>query len=684
MIKKYAALFVLLICFFVLSGAPPLAAQWSDDAALNTIIADKADSQLQPKIVAHPDGGAYISWLDNASGGYDVFLQRIDAQGNLLWGPDGVQVAARGFSSTQEYGLSVDPGGHALLAFRDDRNGEGISAQRVDASGNLLWGEQGVDITTGAGFSAAPGITGLADGSSVAAFTSDTGTRLIRLSPEGELLWQQTESADNLLALSSIQASEDGFIVLYRYLGPPTVPGLLFTQKYDADGTALWNEGALLELMNTGTLQLGYFPEMVADGSGGMAVAWYINEPLEAYVQHVGANGELRFGEGGRAVSTLAGRGRVDPQVYYDGDTDDLYVFWSESNLQQTLFGAGGQRFDAAGTPLWGGEGITFKPLGSTTFNDFTMNMQADGLVLAFREEVGSGNGFFYATKLDAEAETVWESAEVQLTSTTAGRFRLSSLPLSGQELAYVWEDSRNSPAGIYAQNLNADGSLGTEEEAPAQEVAFSVDMSVQQLNGDFLPEAGDEVLLRGSFNDWGAAGDPVMSSEDGQTYTLSLSVEGEPGSTQEYKFYIEAGDGRPLPNDGWEGEVGPGENGNRVLTLTEDESLALPVVFFNNDEEQDTAAETPEQPRRLSLQQNYPNPFNPHTRISYELPESGEVQLRVFTIQGREVAQVVNGRQQAGRHNISFDASGLASGVYLYRLEAGGIALSRKMTLVR
>jgi hypothetical protein len=685
-------LMMLLSGLVLLFVTTPAAAQWSDDAALNTLIADKSGEQLQPKIVAHPDGGAYISWLDNTSGGYDVFLQRIDDEGNLLWDEAGVLVAARQFSSTEDYGLSVDTEGNALLAFRDDRQGGlNATAQRVDEAGNLLWGETGTDITTGADFVGAPDITGLSDENSIAAFTSDTGTRLVKLNPDGELLWQQTQSGDNLLALSDLRASDaadesGSFIALFRFLGPPTVPGLLFTQKYDADGTALWNNGALLELMNTGTLQLGYFPKMVTDGSGGMAVGWYTNGPLEAYVQHVDADGGLRFGGGGQPVSNRPERARVTPVVQYDGATDDIYAFWSESNTQQTQFGAGGQRFDADGNPLWGTEGITFKPLGSRTYGDFRLDMQPDGLVLAFSEEVGFGNSFFYATKLDTDAEPVWEAGEVQLTSTPAGRFRLSSLPLSQQQLAYVWEDDRSGAAGIYAQNLNADGSLGIPEEEPdpVQEVVFSVDMSVQQLNGNFLPETGDEIMLRGAFNDWGAEGETVMTVENDDIYTLSLEIEGEPGSTLEYKYYIEAGDGRTLPNDGWEGEVGPGENGNRVLTLTEDETQQLPVVFFNNDEEHDTAAETPEQPRKVALHQNYPNPFNPVTSITYELPESGAVQLRVFNIQGQEVARLVNERQPAGQHQISFDASSLASGVYLYRLETNGIALSRKMTLIK
>ena len=99
----------------------------------------------------------------------------------------------------------------------------------------------------------------------------------------------------------------------------------------------------------------------------------------------------------------------------------------------------------------------------------------------------------------------------------------------------------------------------------------------------------------------------------------------------------------------------------------------------------QATSAGTDENlPRKFSLSQNYPNPFNPTTSIRYSLPETAEVVLDVFNIQGQRVARLVNGRQQAGEHAISFDASRLASGIYIYRLKAGNQTLSRKMTLIK
>lgn len=83
-------------------------------------------------------------------------------------------------------------------------------------------------------------------------------------------------------------------------------------------------------------------------------------------------------------------------------------------------------------------------------------------------------------------------------------------------------------------------------------------------------------------------------------------------------------------------------------------------------------------------LRQNYPNPFNPGTNISYVIPEQSDVRLDVITINGQLVATLVNERQQAGVYSIPFHADGLASGVYLYRLQAGSFTRTGRMVLVR
>ncbi len=96
------------------------------------------------------------------------------------------------------------------------------------------------------------------------------------------------------------------------------------------------------------------------------------------------------------------------------------------------------------------------------------------------------------------------------------------------------------------------------------------------------------------------------------------------------------------------------------------------------------TAHRDDEIAQKFNLKQNYPNPFNPTTLIRFTLPEHNHVTLDVFDITGRKVQNLVNDALPSGQHSVSFDAAHLASGVYIYRLQAGSYTLTRKMTLTK
>ena len=134
------------------------------------------------------------------------------------------------------------------------------------------------------------------------------------------------------------------------------------------------------------------------------------------------------------------------------------------------------------------------------------------------------------------------------------------------------------------------------------------------------------------------------------------------------------------------------GRGADRLSSITVLRSVADQVLLaFRGMVTTDVRSHEPQRlPRSFALQQNYPNPFNPSTTISYQLGESGRVRLQVFDILGREVTTLTDGMQGAGPHVTTFDASRLASGVYIYRLSVQpsgsgtGFTAQRMMVLLR
>jgi hypothetical protein len=104
---------------------------------------------------------------------------------------------------------------------------------------------------------------------------------------------------------------------------------------------------------------------------------------------------------------------------------------------------------------------------------------------------------------------------------------------------------------------------------------------------------------------------------------------------------------------------------------------FTAPITATSVEEESSIA-------KSFTLSQNYPNPFNPTTVISYQLPVTSNVALRVFDIIGREVATLVNETKEAGSYEVTFNASKLASGMYFYRLQAGNFSAIKKLVLIK
>jgi hypothetical protein len=161
------------------------------------------------------------------------------------------------------------------------------------------------------------------------------------------------------------------------------------------------------------------------------------------------------------------------------------------------------------------------------------------------------------------------------------------------------------------------------------------------------------------------ASGDSLFNLSD-SSQCIGTGLDSiEIGSTWYYAPPFDFdGDPRPDPVDMYV-DIGAQESPYiRVLTSIEDVDGSIPKIF--------------------KLEQNYPNPFNPSTMIEFVLPKSSEVSLKVFNILGEEVSTLVSDRLSAGLYSYNWDASEVASGVYLYRLEVEGFALTRKMILMK
>jgi hypothetical protein len=455
-------------------------AQWSTSAASPLPLADRTGDQVQPKVSPTPDGGAYVSWYDNSTGGYDVYLQRVDASGIEQWPHNGVLIADRSVSSTVDYSLVTDQGGNAVIAFNDDRFGTGkITIQKVSPTGTLMFnGSQGLQIADAATNTSPPTVAVLADGNYGVMWNGVT-TGIVTIlqkvdSTSGALMWGPSGiTQGDWLGLNRWVETSDmqsdgagGAIVLFVRCSGTSCNSSnkqLFAQRYDATGVPVWNAGVPVTVFaGTSSIQNGSFPRFVTDGAGGAVFGWYeVGGSRNSYIQHVLANGTLKFANPVATTGATPGRIRVVQAYNYNPATGDYYAAFDECDgSTQSNHALNVQRIDTNGALQWGNDGLSLRsPEGF--FQSFGISVQpaAGGCTVVWTWMDNTNHGYTYAARANDEGSVGWNE---QVTSTYQGLTNRMTSALSTQGFCIVAVGAAGSGSqDIQGIRLNGDGSLG-------------------------------------------------------------------------------------------------------------------------------------------------------------------------------------------------------------------------------
>ncbi len=439
-------------------------AQWTDESTDHLTVADGVGEQVQPKIAATPDGGCYISWYSSETG-YDVRLQRLDVTGNEMWTHNGLLIADRGFSSTQDYDLDIDTNGNAVLVFRDDRfTGTRITAQSIDPNGAFLWGANGVQFGNGTDFVGSPDIATTSEGSTIIGWINENDTHLAKINPDGTSPWTTilSDPGGELINIASMHGSDNGSVIIsWVQRGPAFFnPKHLYAQKINADGSEAWASRAAI--FDNGSLQFGNFPEFVADSAGGAVFSWYDTaNGLNVYAQHLNTDGSQRYPQNGVAASTFP-RERVSPTAGYDPSTDSVYVSWIELDNNQGDQGIYTQRLDNTGSRMWTDSGIELSPINNLPSGSINIQVSDNQITTLWIQGLGGfGQDTVLAHAVSTNGDDAWADGTVEVASDPATRSRLTTATSTDGFIIGAWQIGDFGVADIETHNLNQDGSLG-------------------------------------------------------------------------------------------------------------------------------------------------------------------------------------------------------------------------------
>ncbi|MCW5896353.1 MAG: T9SS type A sorting domain-containing protein [Bacteroidetes bacterium] len=488
--------------------------------------------------------------------------------------------------------------------------------------------------------------------------------RMQRLNHLGQELWGTGGMvlAENPSGVfdAQVTATNDGNFVAIWVIG--NVTGNLYAQKLRPSGERAWGDSAV-RVCSSPLSQ--YWPQVAATNSGGVVIVWEdFRDGIQSdiFAQKMRADGTKLWQPDGLPVCT-APLFQNFPKITHTSD-DRTMIFWEDG--RNGYYEIWGNILDSSGVKLLGPNGRQyFARYANASYPKLVTDKQGSSFV-AWRHNT-RGQYDLYAQKLDTAGNPLWGSGRspVDTLINTYDPFIISD---DNGGVYLSWTSTRPALPWASVQRIRADGTL-TFADSGLHVSATTDGQSWPVLAGDgnggcFIAWNDhrfpfDDVRCQridsGGTLLWQSDGIPVAVGNDNQRYPqLMLTDSGNciviwtdrrDGTT----YHLYASMIRP--------------NGN-IVTGVDDAKPVLSTAF--------------------SLAQNFPNPFNPATTISFSLPHRSHVSLKVFDLLGREVAILVSGELSSGEHSRTWTATGVSSGVYLCRLEAGSLRGTRKLMLIR
>lgn len=447
-------------------------AQWPSSPTENLLICDHPGEQALPKIAATSDGGCYITWWDLASGNYDVYLQRLDADGVPLWtNPCGILVSDYPQATwLTDWDMAVDASDNCVIAVNDIRNGDDrdITAYLISPQQEFLWGADGIALSNNDGFEADPRILPIENGDIVFAWQDETFIHVRMLDGNGNDAFDPATiyfTQANGVSIPRLAALDNhGFALSYlAQQGTQfTSPRYLYVRSYNSDGSNRWVEPGI-EIMNQSGIGVQMRPDLVSDGAGGVYVYWYDarGNVHHCYVQHIENDGVAHWTANGVSVDASASELQMSPSAVNTGF--GVVIFYQSANTNQSQGGVEAQYLSPTGQLNWNANGVTIAPLSAEPCFNVKAYVQ-NGNYSVFYSQYAPGsaiNTLLRASQLGEAGQSTWNPSIQNLCTVASEKGRPNACINSAHQIIAAWPDSRTASMDMYLQNINSNGTLG-------------------------------------------------------------------------------------------------------------------------------------------------------------------------------------------------------------------------------
>jgi hypothetical protein len=665
-------------------------AAWPCDPAVNAPVCIGPTDPEQLNSISDGSGGTIVAWMDTRGGPgtFAVYGQRLDASGTPEWTLNGVLMAAVHNSTGTSPVLTSDGAGGAIVAWSDQRISATyqIFAQRVDAQGAVEWQQNGVALANAVGVALSPQIIPETGGGAIVTWyiSNFSGVYAQRIDAAGTKLWGPDgvtiRAPLNNQSEYPVIAADGGNGAIIAWDDQAEGVGgtrRIIAQRVSSDGVAQWQANGV-EVSNVSVTDDDIGAGIVADQSGGAIVTWQLRTcpPCDTdddiIAQDVDAAGAKRWDPAGVPLCTAPGV-QSNARSITDGRGGAI-VTWldARSGVNSDVYV---QRISASGVAQWTADGAAVFTGGAASADPpVVVSERAGGAIIAWADNrlrlTGPSRDVF-AQRLSSAGAVQWEpnGSPVCLAN---GDQHSTAICSDGEAGAIVaWVDGRSNAKGIYAQQVRC-----------LDPPTYAIGVYCKSING----------VCQEQVNPVNAGNEPFISVPQGAVIVFTvdsgctrtpcsgacmISPTGEPNGATWPASSGSVAAGGAL-------SVGPFTD---VGTYTYD-ILCSPGIAGTIQVTSLVGVASAPQNDGIVLYPIIPNPTTDGARVAFALPREEDVVVRVIDSAGRMVSVLAKGHYSVGTHQVWWNGKRAGrragAGVYFAQCNCGGRALVQRFVLLR